>query len=97
SVKREREAAVRGEAPSAFERFGAELEALFIGMPAPVTAETERQTVQAEPRAERPMTLAPLEADLTRQLMEEGVVIRGHDIARVVGLMSGKDVDWESE
>ena len=97
SVQREREAAVRSEAPSAFERFGAELEALFIGMPAPVTAETERPTVQAEPRAERPLTLAPLEADLTRQLMEEGVVIRGHDVARVVGLMSGKDVDWETE
>jgi ATP-dependent Clp protease ATP-binding subunit ClpA len=97
SVKREREAAVRGEAPSAFERFGAELEALFIGMPQPVAAEAERQTVQAEPRSERPMTLAPLESDLTRQLMEEGVVIRGHDIARVVGLMSGKDVRWETE
>jgi len=97
SVKRERDAAVRAEGPSAFERFGAELEALFIGMPAPVTAETERPNVQAEPRSERPMTLAPLEADLTRQLMEEGVVIRGHDVARVVGLMSGKDVDWEAE
>jgi len=97
SVRRERESSVRGESPSAFERFGAELEALFIGMPAPVTAETERPTVQAEPRAERPLTLAPLEADLTRQLMEEGVVIRGHDVARVVGLMSGKDVDWETE
>jgi len=97
TVRREREASVRGDAPSAFERFGAELEALFIGMPAPVTAETERPTVQAEPRAERPLTLAPLEADLTRQLMEEGVVIRGHDVARVVGLMSGKDVDWETE
>ena len=97
SVKREREAAVRSEGPSAFERFGAELEALFIGMPAPVTAETERPTMQAEPHAERPLTLAPLEADLTRQLMEEGIVIRGHDVARVVGLMSGKDVDWEME
>jgi len=97
TVRRERESSVRGESPSAFERFGAELEALFICMPAPVTAETERPTVQAEPRAERPLTLAPLEADLTRQLMEEGVVIRGHDVARVVGLMSGKDVDWETE
>ena len=29
--------------------------------------------------------------------MEEGIVIRGHDVARVVGLMSGKDVDWETE
>jgi ATP-dependent Clp protease ATP-binding subunit ClpA len=97
SAKREREATVRNEGPSAFERFGAELEALFIGMPAPVTADTDRPGVQAEPRGERPMTLAPLEADLTRQLMEEGVVIRGHDVARVVGLMSGKAVDWETE
>jgi ATP-dependent Clp protease ATP-binding subunit ClpA len=97
SAKREREATVRNEAPSAFERFGAELEALFIGMPAPVTADTDRPGVQAEPRAERPLTLAPLEADLTRQLMEEGVVIRGHDVARVVGLMAGKDVNWETE
>ena len=31
---------------------------------------------------------------LARQLMEEGVVIRGHDIARVVGLMAGTDVEW---
>jgi ATP-dependent Clp protease ATP-binding subunit ClpA len=97
SARREREATVRNETPSAFERFGAELEALFIGMPAPVAADTDRPSVQAEPRNERPLTLAPLEADLTRQLMEEGVVIRGHDVARVVGLMSGKDVDWETE
>jgi hypothetical protein len=26
--------------------------------------------------------------------MEEGIVIRGHDIARVVGLMAGVDVKW---
>ena len=97
SARREREATVRNETPSAFERFGAELEALFIGMPVPVAADTDRPSVQAEPRSERPLTLAPLEADLTRQLMEEGVVIRGHDVARVVGLMSGKDVDWETE
>jgi ATP-dependent Clp protease ATP-binding subunit ClpA len=96
TVKRERETAARNEQPNAFERFGAELEALFIGMPAPVTPEPERTTVAAEPRATRP-ALAPLEADLTRQLMEEGVVIRGHDVARVVGLMAGIEVDWETE
>ena len=96
TVKRERETAARNEQPNAFERFGAELEALFIGMPAPVTPEPERTTVAAEPRVVRP-ALAPLEADLTRQLMEEGVVIRGHDVARVVGLMAGTEVDWETE
>jgi hypothetical protein len=29
--------------------------------------------------------------------MEEGVVIRAHDVARVVGLMAGVTVDWEAE
>jgi ATP-dependent Clp protease ATP-binding subunit ClpA len=96
TVRRERETAARNEQPNAFERFGAELEALFIGMPAPVTPEAERTTVAPEPRTVRP-ALAPLEADLTRQLMEEGIVIRGHDVARVVGLMAGTDVDWETE
>jgi ATP-dependent Clp protease ATP-binding subunit ClpA len=83
------------ESPSAFERFGAELEALFVGAPAgnaPANG-TEAQPAPAPERA-RPSMLAPLEADLARQLMEEGVVIRGHDIARVVGLMSGADVEW---
>src|SRR5689334_8719209 len=82
------------ESPSAFERFGAELEALFVGAPAggqPNGAETQPAPAPERPR---PSMLAPLEADLARQLMEEGVVIRGHDIARVVGLMAGTDVEW---
>ena len=64
--------------PSAFERFGAELEALFVGAPA-----SGRRRDQPAPRRRRarprPSSLAPLEADLARQLMEEGVVIRGHE------------------
>jgi len=94
--KRERETVTRNEGPNAFERFGAEIEALFTGAPAPVSGGAERASVAPEPRVPRP-ALAPLEADLTRQLMEEGIVIRGHDVARVVGLMSGKDVNWEEE
>ena len=86
------------DAPSAFERFGAELEALFIGMPAPVAAETERPTVQAEPRCRTSARRSRRSRRTsTRQLMEEGIVIRGHDVARVVGLMAGNDVDWETE
>ncbi|HEY6827335.1 MAG TPA: AAA family ATPase [Gemmatimonadaceae bacterium] len=83
------------ESSSAFERFGAELEALFVGAPAggAPTNGTDTQPAPAPERA-RPSMLAPLEADLARQLMEEGVVIRGHDIARVVGLMAGTDVEW---
>jgi ATP-dependent Clp protease ATP-binding subunit ClpA len=94
--KREREAAGRAEAPNALERFGAEIEALFSGVPAPTNGAAERPSVVPESRPVRP-ALAPLEADLTRQLMEEGIVIRGHDVARVVGLMSGTDVNWEAE
>jgi len=83
------------ESPTAFERFGAELEALFVGAPATTTPANGTEA-QPAPVAERPRPsmLAPLEADLARQLMEEGVVIRGHDIARVVGLMAGTDVEW---
>ena len=81
----------------ALERFGAELEALFVGMPAPVAANGEAPKPASEPRVARPASLAPLETDLARQLMQEGIVVRGHDIARVVGLMAGVDVDWEVE
>jgi ATP-dependent Clp protease ATP-binding subunit ClpA len=81
------------ESPSAFERFGAEIEALFVGAPAGPANGVETQPAPA-PERPRPSMLAPLEADLARQLMEEGVVIRGHDVARVVGLMAGTDVDW---
>jgi len=82
---------------SALERFGAELEALFVGMPAPVATNGEAPKPEPEPRAPRAAGLAPLEADLARQLMQEGIVVRGHDIARVVGLMAGVEVHWEAE
>ena len=85
------------ETPSAFERFGAELEALFVGAPEPdepPAPEPPKAPTNGKPVA-KPLSLAPLEADLAQRLMEEGVVIRGHDIARVVGLMAGKEVLWE--
>jgi ATP-dependent Clp protease ATP-binding subunit ClpA len=82
---------------AAFERFGAELEALFVGMPAPVAANGEEAKSEPEPKPVRVMSLAPLEAELAHQLMQEGIVIRGHDVARVVGLMAGFAVDWDAE
>ncbi len=95
--RRAQEAPAR-ESVSAFERFGAELEALFVGAPTPVGGTAaEAPKVDVEPRVARAATLAPLEADLARQLMEEGIVVRGHDIARVVGLMAGIDIEWEAE
>ncbi len=82
---------------SALERFGAELEAMFVGAPAPVAARTnaEEPSAPPSPPAPRPSTLASIEADLASTLMEEGVVVRGHDVARVVGLMAGTVVTWQ--
>ncbi|HEU4787422.1 MAG TPA: hypothetical protein VFS57_08445, partial [Gemmatimonadaceae bacterium] len=84
------------EPANAFERFGAELEALFVGAPAPVAA-AEPAPTQPVDRPTRAAAVAPLEAELTRQLMEEGIVVRGHDVARVVGLMAGTEVEWASD
>jgi ATP-dependent Clp protease ATP-binding subunit ClpA len=94
--KKEREAA-RPEQPNAFERFGAELEALFVGAPAPVSNGAERAEPAVEPAAPMPASLAPLEADLSGELMQAGIVVRGHDIARVVGLMAGTVIEWEAD
>jgi hypothetical protein len=82
----------------ALERFGAELEALFIGAPTPRPArnaeETREPKPQTPPRPAAPTTLAETEAELNGLLMEEGIVVRSHDVARVVSLMSGKEVQW---
>ncbi len=85
------------EAFGPLERFGAEIEAFFVGTPAPVGGEPGRTPPPAPNEPTRPLTLAPIEAELGRSLMEEGVVIRAHDVARVVGLMAGVKVDWEAE
>jgi ATP-dependent Clp protease ATP-binding subunit ClpA len=95
--KRREPEARSDEGVGALERIGAELEAFFVGTPAPVAAEGTKSATASEPTIQRPMTLAPLEADLARLLMEEGHVIRGHDIARVVGLMAGTTVEWEPD
>ncbi len=91
--RRETETATR-QPVNAFERFGAELEALFVGAPVATGPAAGRETNGASRPSVVP-PLAPIEAELARHLMEEGVVIRGHDIARVVGLMAGVDVKWD--
>jgi ATP-dependent Clp protease ATP-binding subunit ClpA len=88
----------RGSA-AALERFGAELEAMFAGMP----VEGDRPEVQAtveEPkrsngtRVPDGARLAELEAELGRRLLEEGAVVRGADVARVVAVATGMRVTW---
>ena len=84
----------------ALERFGAELEALFMGPPPRratpnATAEPQPQpTASAHSKAPSNASLSDVESELNRLLMEHGIVVRGHDIARVVSLMSGKSVVW---
>jgi ATP-dependent Clp protease ATP-binding subunit ClpA len=85
----------------ALERFGAELEALFMGPPPRRPTPQAATTQEAAPAATAPASassssLVEVESELNRLLMEQGIVVRGHDIARVVGLMAGKDVTWPS-
>jgi len=83
---------------SALERFGAELESMFSGSP------SAAPPPPSPPPAPRPEpvaapthgSLGELETELSRVLAEEGIVVRGHDVARVVGLMSGRAIAWES-
>jgi ATP-dependent Clp protease ATP-binding subunit ClpA len=85
---------------SALERFGAELEALFAGTPS--APKTREQSPPATTRDKapssvviRPSSLAFLDSEVSRQLMEEGIVVRAHDVARVVGLMVGQQIKWD--
>ena len=82
---------------NALERFGAGLEAMFVGGPeergpaGPRAATTPGEGAAAV----RPMALAEVEAELASVLMNEGVVVRGHDVARVVALMApNAEVRW---
>jgi ATP-dependent Clp protease ATP-binding subunit ClpA len=79
---------------TALERFGAELEKMFAapaGTPPPPQPPPRPDPVTPEPVT----TLGEIETELARILAEEGIVVRGHDIARVIGLMSGRSVVWE--
>jgi ATP-dependent Clp protease ATP-binding subunit ClpA len=91
---------------AALQQFGAEIEAIFVPPPgsvreaaaAPTNGAAATSTSRAEPAprsaSEPPMTLAALDAELQRVLAEEGIVVRGHDVARVVKLATAKDVTW---
>jgi ATP-dependent Clp protease ATP-binding subunit ClpA len=80
---------------TALERFGAELEKMFAapagGGPGPAHPPPRPEPVVPEPVT----SLGEIETELAHVLAEEGIVVRGHDIARVVGLMSGRQLTWE--
>ena len=91
---------------AALERFGAEIEAIFVppvDMREAAVASTNGAAATSAPRAsehapraerDEPVSLAELDAELHRVLAEQGIVVRGHDIARVVRLATSKDVTW---
>jgi hypothetical protein len=89
---------------SALEQFGAELEAIFIGPPpqkpaAAPPSEPKGATPSEKPepvRAPEPPveTLGIVETELAEILMQEGIVVRGIDVARVVAVATGREVTW---
>jgi ATP-dependent Clp protease ATP-binding subunit ClpC len=90
---------------AALERFGLELEAAFTGAPAPAPAAAapapEARPVTPPPAAPPPSNGAPnrarlasVESELQRRLVEEGLVVRAPDIARVVAVATGRTVEW---
>ena len=88
---------------SALEQFGADLEAIFIGPPParPSAPASESKGASPPPRpapvkeAEpAPSTLGTVETELANVLMEEGIVVRGIDVARVVAVATGREVTW---
>jgi ATP-dependent Clp protease ATP-binding subunit ClpA len=85
---------------AALERLGAELEAAFVrpGGPGATQGAAPFTPSTAEVSPEVPVTgaeRATLDIELERQLLDDGVVVRGHDVARVVGLMTGRRIEWE--
>ena len=95
---------VDSKVASALEQFGAELEAIFIGPPparpaAPANGETKGPTSSEKPapaaKPEPPVeTLGIVETELADVLMQEGIVVRGIDVARVVAVATGREVTW---
>jgi ATP-dependent Clp protease ATP-binding subunit ClpA len=71
-----------------FERFGAELEAMFLGPTTPATPASAARAAAAT----RP--LAEVEAELRVRLTEDGAVVRGVDVARAVAVATGHRVIW---
>jgi ATP-dependent Clp protease ATP-binding subunit ClpA len=88
---------------AALERFGAELEAMFVAAPERPASESSDASSPGGPEpagsasSEQSASLAELEAELDARLIAEGIVVRPHDVARVVRVATGKEVTWEGE
>ena len=88
---------------SALQRFGAELEAMFVGGDVGIEGPPPRPVAPAPPvvDAAAPLpnveSLESVEAALRLRLVTEGIVVRGVDVARVVALATGTFVSWTSD
>src|SRR5207253_3153478 len=70
------------------------LVALLTGAPPGTPPPVPRPTpIPMEPPSTS--SIGELEAELSRVLMDEGIVVRAHDVERVVGLMAGQPVQWQ--
>ena len=82
---------------AALERFGAELEAVLgPGGEArrPRSTPTPTDAPRRSPTQPSGRRLAELDVEIARRLADEGVVVRAHDIARVVAVATGRSVTW---
>ncbi len=83
-----------------FQRIGREIDELLGGGTAAAAANAPvSETATSPPSRERPRpTLAAQREDLDRRLREElerqGILVRGADVARVVGAAVGKGIEW---
>ncbi|MDQ3697180.1 MAG: AAA family ATPase [Gemmatimonadota bacterium] len=99
------------EGIAALERFGLDLEAALAGRgpdpgrgavpDAPPASPPDTSAADASAREPRRPTVDPrsrltvVEWELQRRLIEEGAVVRGHDVARVVSAATGQRVEWK--
>ncbi|MEP7086218.1 MAG: AAA family ATPase [Gemmatimonadota bacterium] len=90
---------------AAIERLGLELEKAFGSAPARAAAAAApmppappaappRPAAPAWDPAPRSARLASVERELQKRLVEEGLVVRAPDIARVVAVATGRTVEW---
>ncbi len=88
---------------NALQRFGAEIEAIFTAapasaQPAPAPAPVTQSDVATPAPARTESVAAPslpvLDVELRALLIEDGIVVRGLDVARVVALATGQTVRW---
>jgi len=84
----------------ALARFGADIEAVITGGSSPATPVDARTAYRRESTASGGATrlrgLAELEVILRHQLADEGIVVRGHDVARAVAVATGRTIAWRA-